>query len=153
MANINIFYSWQSDLPGAETRNFIQSCIDAAVKTLKDTVYVEANRDTRGNYGSPDITNVIFEKIQQCDIFVADVSIINSEHYELNENGEYVQIQKLSPNPNVLLELGYAAGVIGWENIICIANEDYGNANCMPFDLEHRLINHFIHTITKIKLL
>ncbi len=41
MANINIFYSWQSDLPGAETRNFIQSCIDAAVKTLKDTVYVE----------------------------------------------------------------------------------------------------------------
>lgn len=50
MANINIFYSWQSDLPGAETRNFIQSCIDAAVKTLKDTVYVEANRDTRGNY-------------------------------------------------------------------------------------------------------
>lgn len=133
MANINIFYSWQSDLPGAETRNFIQSCIDAAVKTLKDTVYVEANRDTRGNYGSPDITNVIFEKIQQCDIFVADVSIINSEHYELNENGEYVQIQKLSPNPNVLLELGYAAGVIGWENIICIANEDYGNANCIEF--------------------
>ena len=37
MANINIFYSWQSDLPGAETRNFIQSCIDAAVKTLKGT--------------------------------------------------------------------------------------------------------------------
>lgn len=143
MANINIFYSWQSDLPGAETRNFIQSCIDAAVKTLKDTVYVEANRDTRGNYGSPDITNVIFEKIQQCDIFVADVSIINSEHYELNENGEYVQIQKLSPNPNVLLELGYAAGVIGWENIICIANEDYGNANCMPFDLEHRRLTFY----------
>lgn len=39
MANINIFYSWQSDLPGAETRNFIQSCIDAAVKTLKDYLY------------------------------------------------------------------------------------------------------------------
>lgn len=35
MANINIFYSWQSDLPGAETRNFIQSCIDAVVKTLR----------------------------------------------------------------------------------------------------------------------
>lgn len=53
MANINIFYSWQSDLPGAETRNFIQSCIDAVVKTLKDTVYIEANRDTKGELWKP----------------------------------------------------------------------------------------------------
>lgn len=37
----------------------------------------------------------------------------------------------------------YAAGVIGWENIICIANEDYGNANCMPFDLEHRRLTFY----------
>lgn len=71
-------------MPGAETRNFIQSCIDAVVKTLKDTVYIEANRDTRGNYGSPDITNVIL-KNTTVRYFVADVSIINSEHYELNE--------------------------------------------------------------------
>ena len=40
MANINIFYSWQSDLPGAETRNFIQSCIDAAVKTFNSAIFL-----------------------------------------------------------------------------------------------------------------
>lgn len=76
MANINIFYSWQSDLPGCETRNFIQGCIDAAVKSLRDTIYIEANRDTKGNYGSPDITNIIFEKIKQCDIFIARLAIL-----------------------------------------------------------------------------
>ena len=38
---------------GLETRNLFQSCIDAAVKTLKDTVYVEANRDTRGELWKP----------------------------------------------------------------------------------------------------
>lgn len=138
MADITIFYSWQSDLASGDNRNFIQSCIDAAVKSLRDTVCIEADRDTKGAFGSPDIASTIFEKISQCDIFIADVSIINSEQYEKNENGEFIKIQKLSPNPNVLLELGYAAGVIGWDNIICIMNKDYGLPNQMPFDLEHR---------------
>ena len=138
MADITIFYSWQSDLANSDNRNFIQSCIDAAVKSLRDTVCIEADRDTKGAFGSPDIANTIFEKISQCDIFIADVSIINSEQYIKNENGEFIKIQKLSPNPNVLLELGYAAGVIGWDNTICIMNEDYGLPDQMPFDLEHR---------------
>lgn len=44
---------------------------------------------------------------------------------------------KLSPNPNVLIELGYAARVIGWENIICITNLKYGTPQRMPFDIAH----------------
>lgn len=138
MANFKIFYSWQSDLPSSENRGFIQSCIDAAVNNLENTICIESDRDTKGEFGSPDIASTIFEKIDQCDIFVADVSIINSEHYEKNERDEFVKIQKFSPNPNVLLELGYAAKTISWENIICIVNEDYGNPNQMPFDLDHR---------------
>lgn len=41
----SIFFSWQSDLPNSETRGLIQSSIDAAVKGLRDTVFVEADRD------------------------------------------------------------------------------------------------------------
>lgn len=143
MADITIFYSWQSDLDGANTRYFIQSCINAAVRSLKDTICIEADRDTKGEFGSPDISSTIFTKIDQCDIFIADVSITNSEHYEKNDKGEYVRIQKFAPNPNVLLELGYAAGVIGWDNIICIMNEDYGLPSQMPFDLEHRRLTDY----------
>ena len=143
MADITIFYSRQSDLANSDNRSFIQSCIDAAVKSLRDTVCIEADRDTKGAFGSPDIANTVFKKISQCDIFIADVSIINSEQYVKNEKGEFIKIQKFSPNPNVLLELGYAAGVIGWDNIICIMNEDYGLPDQMPFDLEHRRLTSY----------
>ena len=52
---IRIFYSWQSDLPNSETRGLIQDSISSAVKMLRDTVEIEADRDTKGEYGSPDI--------------------------------------------------------------------------------------------------
>lgn len=74
---IRIFYSWQSDLPNSETRGLIQDSISSAVKMLRDTVEIEADRDTKGEYGSPDIVQTIFSKIDECDIFIADVSIVN----------------------------------------------------------------------------
>ena len=61
---IKIFFSWQSDLPGNETRSLIQSSIDAAAKALKGTVVIEADRDTKGEHGSRDITQTIFSKTE-----------------------------------------------------------------------------------------
>ena len=46
-SQITIFYSWQSDLPGSETRNIIQDGIKDAVRLLRDTVDIEADRDTK----------------------------------------------------------------------------------------------------------
>ena len=71
---ITVFYSWQSDLPSNMTRNIIQDSIESAVKLLRDTVYIEADRDTKGKFGSPDIPQTIFSKIDECDIFIADVT-------------------------------------------------------------------------------
>ena len=117
MANseIRIFYSWQSDLPSNETRGLIQDGIAAAVKMLRDTVEIEADRDTKGEYGSPDIVQTIFSKIDECDIFIADVSVVNKYH-SVNDEGEVEEPVKLGPNPNVMFELGYAASVVGWDN-------------------------------------
>ena len=47
-SQITIFYSWQSDLPGSDTRNIIQDSIKDAVRLLRDTVDIEADRDTKG---------------------------------------------------------------------------------------------------------
>lgn len=54
-SEIKIFYSWQSDLPGNATRNLIQDSIDAVVKAMKNTVEIVADRDTKGEFGSPDM--------------------------------------------------------------------------------------------------
>ncbi|WP_068776980.1 hypothetical protein [Paenibacillus sp. FJAT-26967] len=127
----SIFYSWQSDLPNNQNRGFIESCISASVKELSklQDFHIELNldRDTKNELGTPDIVNTIFKKIDKSQLFIADISIINS-----NSDG------RKTPNPNVLLELGYAAKVLGWEKIICIFNSDYGDFNDLPFDLRFR---------------
>ena len=126
-----VFYSWQSDLPSSTNRNYIEACINEAIYKINrnDDYIVDLNldRDTKGIAGTPDIVNSIFKKIDKCDIFIADISIINN----LSEG-------RKTPNPNVLLELGYASKVLGWDEIICLFNTSYGKIEELPFDLRFR---------------
>lgn len=85
------------------------------------------DRDTKSEIGTPNILESIFKKIDRSKIFIADISIINS-----NSSG------RKCPNPNVLIELGYAARVLGWERVFCIYNTDYGSVDDLPFDLRQR---------------
>lgn len=139
-SQITIFYSWQSDLPGSETRNIIQDSIKDAVHLLRDTVDIEADRDTKGEFGSPDIAQTIFSKIDNCNIFVADVSAVC--RYEATDKDGNKKV-KYMPNPNVMLELGYATHVVGWDNVICVLNADYGAPEDMPFDIASRRLTPF----------
>ncbi len=126
----NIFYSWQSDLPNNNNRGFIESCIQAAIQQIsKEDIQLEIaiDRDTAGVPGTPDITKEIFDKISDSHIFIADISFIDTK----NEKRRFC-------NPNVLIELGYAAKVIGWDSIICVFNSDFGTVEELPFDLRHR---------------
>lgn len=126
-----VFYSWQSDLPNNQNRGFIEACIMQAIKGLniseQYSIEFAIDRDTREEMGTPHIATSIFKKIERATFFIADISIINS-----NFAGRKM------PNPNVLVELGYAAKVLGWENIICIYNLDYGTYEDLPFDLKFR---------------
>lgn len=129
----SIFYSWQSDLPNNRNRSFIEQCIKQAIKITIDSfdvqLYFEYDRDTRDITGSPDISETIFKKINKSDLFICDVSIINSAAKD-----------RKTPNPNVLIELGYAANVLGWERVICIFNTAYGSIDDLPFDLRQKRI-------------
>src|SRR5690606_37281979 len=86
-------------------------------------------KDTENVTGSPDITDTIFEKIRECDVFVGDVTPIDTD-----ERGNKI------PNPNVLVELGYAASELGWDRIICVLNTAYGNIEDLPFDIRQNRI-------------
>lgn len=129
-----VFYSWQSDLPNNTNRSFIRQCINEAIDFAKETETIEAERDeaTLGTTGSPNIVTTLFSKIDECDLFIADVSLCYTEDQK-NE--------KKSPNPNVLIELGYAVKVLGWERVICLCNTDYGDN--YPFDIEHNRITKY----------
>jgi len=128
-----LFYSWQNDLPSNSNLNLIEYCIKKAIKQSQQIKPIPLNialdKATRDIPGTPDITDSIFSKINKCNAFVADISIINSD----SKN-------KKTPNPNVLLELGYAARTLGWERIICICNIDFGDLNDLPFDLRNRRV-------------
>ncbi len=45
---------------------------------------------------------------------------------------------KAMPNPNVLLELGYAAAKLGWDRLVLVMNTNYGHPEELPFDLRNR---------------
>lgn len=154
MKQFKVFYSWQSDLPKNKNRYFIDSCIKEAIKNCNKEIEgteILADRDTEGLTGSPDIAQSIFDKINECDLFIADVSIVNpqtitdnsvkdrnSNDYAINNEPE--KKKRYTPNPNVLIELGYAVHCLGWERIICIINLDYGDIDKLPFDLkQHRV--------------
>ena len=127
-----IFYSWQSDLPNNTNRGFILDCLERSVKkTSADDLAIEydVDRDTLDETGTPDIVSTIFLKIQNANVFLADVSIVTGG------SG-----RRLSPNPNVLVELGFAASELSWDNIICVFNQGFGKIEDLPFDLRSRRI-------------
>lgn len=156
MERCTIFYSWQSDIKAS--RNFISDCLKRLPPKLVDLATIEISRDTEGIAGAPNIGDTIYEKIDRADIFVADVTIINSG-----------TAGRKTPNPNVLIELGYAIKALGWNRIILLYNMDFGNVEELPFDINHQrmtgysleeetksqardtIINHIAATITILK--
>lgn len=125
-----VFYSWQSDLDGKTTRSFIEEALKRAVKAIKndDSIQVEPvlERDTKGVPGSPDIVRAIFAKIKTAQVFVCDASIINQGK------------KRLTPNPNVVAEWGYALAMLGEERLITVLNTTYGKPDDLPFDMRQR---------------
>lgn len=128
---LKVFYSWQSDLPNKSNRQFILDCLQKAMETIhKDNLLFSdwsIESDSRGEAGTPELASTIFSKIDQCDIFIADVSIINKE-----------SVHRKVCNPNVLIELGYASSKLGWEKILCVYNLSFGQIEDLPFDIRHR---------------
>src|SRR5260370_1195565 len=129
----SIFYSWQSDSPLETNKDFIRRAIDSAKDllsvdaTVVDSPRVEAGME--GVSGTPEVATILFERIKKSAIFIVDMTLV----------GTAGQNQKRRvPNPNVLLEMGFAAGTIGWSRVICVMNEHFGKREKLPFDVRNR---------------
>ena len=136
MAGYTIFYSWQSDTPGGANRSFIRKALDDAVELLaaKAEVYDAPRVDSgmEGVAGSPEVATVMFDKIRDAGIFVGDLTLVG------DISGRSRDERKRVPNPNVLLELGYAAATLGWGRVIAVMNEHFGSPKEQPFDVRNR---------------
>ncbi len=128
MASCRVFYSWQSDLEEEKNRYFLEAALEQALKELKQKYGMQGylDQDTRGLPGSPTISDEILKRIGRADIFVADVSLVAKSE------------KRRFPNPNVLLELGYAVSTVGWERIVLLFNEAHGELRDLPFDIGHK---------------
>jgi hypothetical protein len=141
--HFNIFYSWQSDIDKKVNNYFIKDCLEKAIKEIgRDkslNIVPRLDKDTEGKMGSPNIVDSIFEKISNCQIFVADVTIINNSFLSR------LLKQRLMPNPNVLIELGYAVNCLSWERVICINNNSISNVEDLPFDIKQNRITTYTY--------
>ena len=151
---MKVFWSWQSDTHQPSGRHFVRSVIAELARDLngldgtedadrpdtgdedqdEDFIVgdgrVEVDHDTHGVGGSPLIAETILGKIRDAAIFVADVTPIAN-----------TMAGKRVPNPNVMIELGYAMKVLDDQQIVLVMNGAEGaGLKYLPFDLRHRRV-------------
>jgi hypothetical protein len=127
-----VFFAWQLDTPSEQNKAFIWNALIDAIQATNPSAHPELSprpeADTQGVPGTPNIVETIFNRIRACSVFVADISFVGS-----TPRG------KKRPNPNVLIELGFAARSVGWNRTILVLNSAFGDAKDLPFDiLQHR---------------
>ena len=136
-----IFYSWQSDSKDKSSKIIEKALFEAKNSLLENKeISIEVDHSTLGECGMPSIDQTILRKIDNCDIFLCDLTpVVKYEKTEGNGN----TIIKQVPNPNVLIELGYAMSAVGVNYIIPVAHQGKWSPNELPFDINHHAVYSF----------
>lgn len=130
-----VFFSWQIDTRPTEGRNFLDRVLERAIQQVSADIDLEEaareglelDRDTKGVAGQPPIVETIFKKIDQAAVFVPDLTFTSKRL-----DG------RPAPNPNVLIEYGWALRSLGHSRMVPIMNIAYGEpGDQMPFDMRH----------------
>lgn len=104
-----------------------------------DGIDLLVDEDTRDRAGNKEIVREVLDKIEKCDVFLADVSPVITL---TDESGE--ELPKHMPNSNVMFEYGYAQHCKGEGRIITLAKIEKGQyKQCMPFDINHNTLTTF----------
>lgn len=131
---MKVFWSWQSDTLAKLNKDFVKAALNDALAAVSDELDLseadrpELDHDTKGEAGLVEIVATIFRKIEEAQVFVADITFVGK-----TASGKHL------PNPNVMIELGHALTSRGAERIILVANEAFEyRPEDLPFDLRHR---------------
>jgi hypothetical protein len=108
-------------------RDALIAAADLVAQDLQFSERPEIDYDIKDEPGLAEIARTIFRKIDESALFVADVTSIAMVG------------KKAVLNPNVAIELGYAARALDWPHLILVANRAWGwDFDHLPFDLKHR---------------
>jgi hypothetical protein len=132
-----IFFSWQADRPRVVCRNFLERALIKAIERISQTTEIDEppereitlDRDTQNVAGFPPIVDTIFNKIDAAAVFVPDLTFV----------GTRADGCRPTPNPNVLIEYGWALKALGHGRIVPVMNTAFGEPSdeTLPFDLRH----------------
>lgn len=133
---VSIFFSWQADRLTRVCRNLQEKALERAIVNIGQEADLQnanrddfvLDRDTKDEPGSPHIAATIFRKIDAAAVFVPDLTFVGKR-----PDG------RSTPNPNVLVEYGWALKALGSRRIVPIINTAYGGSleTDLPFDLRH----------------
>jgi hypothetical protein len=130
-----IFFSWQSDTQTLTGRNLIERALQRAIAALAADADIDpadrelaVDRDSVGVSGSPPLVETIFGKVDRAAAFLSDLTYVAQR-----EDGRRM------PNPNVLLEHGWALKGLSWRRVVSVMNIARGHPDDhpLPFDLQH----------------
>ena len=125
-----VFYAWQSDTPEKYNRHLIRKALDISAEAISEdpsvNARIEIDSDTQGVAGQPHVTEELLRKISEADFFAPDLTFVGKS------NGG-----KLLPNPNVLIEYGYALRDKPYTARMSIMNAEFGLPKDLPFDMGH----------------
>lgn len=133
MHKLKLFFSWQSDTKDNHKKigqSLVKACDEIRAEGIYDIDYDES---TWNRSGSPVIDSTVVEKAKKCDLFVADLTPIETSG------------TKDLPNPNVMYELGVAKSNLTDESILMLYTGSIEAAR-MPFDINHHRLSKFSNT-------
>jgi hypothetical protein len=130
MKKFVVFYAWQSDRLQRFNRHLIRFALNLAAKNISNDptvgIQVRIDADTENVLGHIPVTDTILKKIGGCDAFVPDLTFVAA-----------TGAGKLTPNPNVMLEYGYALRAKTYSVMVPVMNTAYGPPEQLPFDMAH----------------
>lgn len=134
-----IFYAWQSWSPNETNRRAIRRALESVCKKLKtefasQELTFNLQEATRDEPGSPNIPATILRKIETSDVFVGDLTTVVEQT---------TSPRRVSPNPNVVFELGFAVAHLGWPRVIMVFNQALGVLGDLPFDIGQQRVSSY----------
>ena len=112
MRHYRLFQAWQNQ--DKEYTDFITRTIREVIDIEKSKgIDIEVIRyPAQDESGSPDVVNMVWEQIANCDLLVGDLAAIKQD------NNHAIS------NPNVMYEVGIADAILGEKRVILLCSKD-----------------------------
>jgi hypothetical protein len=142
-----VFFAFQMDTEDTFGKGFIQSAIELAIAQFKvEGINITLDFGFRGTPGTPLLIDEMLKKSNDSDMVIVDLTYtsakewLNAEIIDEDNDSKWICIPKTdrkpSPNPNVLLETGYAWAKKGTYRTLAVMNEAFGTPDDLPVDLK-----------------